>query len=67
MGTSQATTAHYLRDALAMLLIFGSIIALAVWGIVRAREIPQEKPPVLKCPACGAELELRQVRERSKE
>jgi hypothetical protein len=67
--TTQATVAHYVRDTIIVLLLFGSLAALVVWGVRTARRIEKEHftSGVLRCPSCGAELELQKKRERSKE
>jgi hypothetical protein len=60
------TVAHYVRDSIIVLLIFGSFVALVAWGVHSMKtERAQVVSAVLKCPVCGAELELKKV-ERSK-
>jgi len=66
-GTPRAVTvAHYVRDTVLAVLLFAIPTVLVVWGIHNRRPATKERPsPVLRCPVCGAELELKRV-ERSK-
>lgn len=65
-GPSEHGYYVYFRDA-AVLLVFLGLIAALVWCGYRFahNKMPPAKAPALKCPVCGAVLELKRAEERS--
>jgi len=57
--------ARYVRDTLVLLVALG-LLGVFVWfGYIAWRDADKVKKATIKCPACGAELELRKAGERS--